>query len=112
MFKNKIFLVFIIMILFTFSLNAQDIVYQIPIHGNIDQAMFSFFNRSFDEAIENGADKIVINIDTYGGYIDPAIRIKDIIINSDIETITDVSNRAWSAGALIALAGEELVMKE
>jgi membrane-bound serine protease (ClpP class) len=112
MFKNKIFLVFIIMILFTFSLNAQGIVYQIPIQGNIDQAMFSFFDKSFDEAIENGADKIVINIDTYGGYIDPAIRIKDIIINSDIETITYVSNRAWSAGALIALAGEELVMKE
>ncbi len=112
MFKNKIFLVFIIMILFTFSLNAQDIVYQIPIQGNIDQAMFSFFDRSFDEAIENGADKIVINIDTYGGYIDPAIKIKDIIINSDIETFTYVSNRAWSAGALIALAGEELVMKE
>lgn len=112
MFKNKIFLVLIIIILFSFSLNAQDIVYQIPIQGNIDQAMFSFFNRSFDEAIQNGADKIVINIDTYGGYVDPAIRIKDIIVNSEIETITYVSNRAWSAGALIALAGEDLVMKE
>ncbi|MCF8000319.1 MAG: nodulation protein NfeD [Halanaerobiales bacterium] len=112
MFKNKIFLVFIMIILFSFSINAQDIVYQIPIQGNIDQAMFSFFNKSFDKAIENGADKIVINIDTYGGYVDPAIKIKDVIINSDIETITYVSNRAWSAGALIALAGEELVMKE
>ena len=112
MFKNKIFLVLILIILFSFSVNAQDIVYQIPIQGNIDQAMFSFFNRSFEEAVQNGADKIVINIDTYGGYIDPAIRIKDIIINSDVDTITYVSNRAWSAGALIALAGEELVMKE
>lgn len=112
MFKNKIFLVLILIILFSFSLNAQDIVYQIPIQGNIDQAMFSFFNRSFDEAVQNGADKIVINIDTYGGYVDPAIRIKDVIINSEIETITYVSNRAWSAGALIALAGGELVMKD
>lgn len=112
MFKNKILLVLIIIILFSFSINAQDIVYQIPIQGNIDQAMFSFFNRSFDEAVENGADKIIINIDTYGGFTDPAIRIKDVIINSKVETITYVSNRAWSAGALIALAGEELVMKQ
>lgn len=111
MFKNKILLVIIIVFLFTFSLNAQDIVYQIPINGDIDQAMFSFFQRSFNEAIENNADKIIVNIDTYGGYVDPAIKIKDIIINSNVKTVTYVSNRAWSAGALIALAGEEMVMK-
>ncbi|MFO7815783.1 MAG: nodulation protein NfeD [Halanaerobiales bacterium] len=112
MLKNKIFLVLIIIILFSFNVNAQDIVYQIPIQGDIDQAMFSFFSRSFDEAVEKGANKIIVKIDTYGGYVDPAISIKDIIINSNIETVTYVSNRAWSAGALIALAGDQLVMKE
>ena len=112
MFKNKIFLVIIIILLFTFSLNAQDIVYQIPIKGDIDQAMFSFFEKSYNEALANDADKIIINIDTYGGFVDPAIRIKDIIINSEIDTVTYVSNRAWSAGALIALAGHEMVMKQ
>jgi len=112
MFKNKILLVIIIILLFSFTLNAQDIVYQIPIKGNIDQAMFSFFERSFNEAVENNAELIIINIDTYGGFVDPAIRIKDLILESKVETITYVSNRAWSAGALIALAGDRMVMKE
>ena len=112
MFKNKILLVIILILLFTFNLNAQDIVYQIPIQGDIDQAMFSFFERSYNEALENNADLIIVNIDTYGGFVDPAIRIKDIILNSQIDTVTYVSNRAWSAGALIALAGDRLVMKE
>ncbi|HKL12499.1 MAG TPA: NfeD family protein [Halanaerobiales bacterium] len=112
MFKNKILLVIIIILLFSFNLNAQDIVYQIPIKGNIDQAMFSFFERSLNEAVENNADLIIINIDTYGGFVDPAIRIKDLILESKVDTITYVSNRAWSAGALIALSGDKMIMKE
>ncbi len=111
MLKNKILLALIIVLLFTFNLNAQDIVYQIPIEGDIDQAMFSFFQRSFNQAEENNADIIIIKIDTYGGYVDPAIKIKDIILNSDTKTVTFVSNRAWSAGALIAISGEEMIMQ-
>ncbi len=112
MLKNKILLTLIIVLLFTFSLNAQDIVYQIPIEGNIDQAMFSFFERSFNQAENNNADIIIVKIDTYGGFVDSAIKIKDIILNSNIKTITFVSNRAWSAGALIALSGEEMIMQK
>ncbi|MDZ7672091.1 MAG: NfeD family protein [Halanaerobiales bacterium] len=111
MLKNKILLVLIILLLFTFNLNAQDIVYQIPIEGDIDQAMFSFFQRGFNQAEENNADIIIIKIDTYGGYVDPAIKIKDIILNSDTKTVTFVSNRAWSAGALIAISGEQMIMQ-
>src|SRR6056297_501552 len=111
MLKNKIILILIIIIIFSFNLNAQDIVYQIPVEGNIDQAMFSFFQKSYSEAVENNADKIVIKIDTFGGYVDSAVKLKDIILNSQVETVTYVSNRAWSAGALIALAGQTLVMR-
>jgi len=111
MLKNKILLILIILLLFTFNLNAQDIVYQIPIEGAIDQAMFSFFQRGFNQAEENNADIIIIKIDTYGGYVDPAIKIKDIILNSDTKTVTFVSNRAWSAGALIAISGEQMIMQ-
>ncbi|MGM0445081.1 MAG: ATP-dependent Clp protease proteolytic subunit, partial [Bacillota bacterium] len=111
MLKNKILLTIIIILLFTFSLNAQDIVYQIPIEGDIDQAMFSFFQRSFIQAEENNADLIIIKIDTFGGYVDPAIKIKDIILNSNTKTVAFVSNRAWSAGALIAISGEQMIMQ-
>ncbi|MCF8008512.1 MAG: nodulation protein NfeD [Halanaerobiales bacterium] len=109
--KNKIILLVLLILIFTIHANAANIVYQIPIEGDIDQAMFSFINSSFKQAVQADADLIIFRLDTYGGYIDPAIKIKDLILNSQIKTVTYVPNRAWSAGALIALAGGQLVMK-
>ena len=89
-----------------------DLVYQIPIKTDIDPSIASFVRNGIKEAEINEADLIIIEISSFGGLVDSAIAIKDNIIKTSIPTITFVSERAWSAGALIALAGEELVMQE
>ncbi|MGM0436993.1 MAG: NfeD family protein [Bacillota bacterium] len=89
-----------------------DLVYQIPVKTDIDPSIASFVKNGIEEAEENEADLIIIEISSFGGLVDSAISIKDDIIRTSIPTITFVSERAWSAGALIALAGEELVMQE
>ena len=89
-----------------------DSVYKIPIKTDIDPALASFVKNGIKEAEENKADLIIIEISSFGGLVDSAISVKDSIIKTSIPTITFVSERAWSAGALIALAGEELVMQE
>jgi membrane-bound serine protease (ClpP class) len=87
-----------------------DLVYVVPIEGNIDPALATFVDRVYDEAEEMGAARVILEIDTYGGYIDAAIRIKERVMLSDVPTSTFVEKKAISAGALIALSGEKIFM--
>ncbi|MFW5992193.1 MAG: ATP-dependent Clp protease proteolytic subunit, partial [Halanaerobiaceae bacterium] len=105
-------LTILLIISFTVQLAADgpELVYRIPVTGNIDNGLFRFVERGVAAAEGDGADLIVFEIDTYGGYVDPAIKIRDLILSTELPTVTFVSGRAWSAGALIALAGEELFM--
>ncbi|MCR4425910.1 MAG: nodulation protein NfeD, partial [Firmicutes bacterium] len=63
------------------------------------------------EARRAGVDAAVIEIDTFGGFVDAAVRIRDEIMGSGIRTIAYVNPRAWSAGALIAISCEQLAMQ-
>jgi len=118
-----LFTLFILIFVLIFSniTNAQEnflkdrninLIYHIPIKADIDPAMASFVENGIQEAEASNADLIIFEISSFGGLVDSAIRIKDAIIKSTIPTMTYVSERAWSAGALIALSGNELVMKE
>lgn len=84
--------------------------YVIPIRGDIDNGNWRFIERAYREAQANGAEAIIFEIDTYGGYLDSAINITDLILASAIPTYCYVDNKAISAGSLIALAGETVVM--
>lgn len=113
----KIFLLSSFLLLFFCCFNYvaadnADLVYKIPLTGNIDNGLLKLVERGLAEAERSGADLVVFEIDTYGGYLDPAIKIRDLILRSNLPTVTYVKGRAWSAGALIALAGEKLFMAE
>jgi membrane-bound serine protease (ClpP class) len=88
----------------------SDLVYQIPIQGTVNPGMLKLVKKGIAEAEAAGADVIIFKIDTYGGLVDSGIKVKDAIFATKIPTVTYVANRAWSAGALIALSGEKLVM--
>lgn len=92
--------------------NNAVLVYKIPLIGYIDNGLLKLAERGLAEARRSGADLVVFEIDTYGGYLDPAIKIRDLILRSNLPTVTYVRGRAWSAGALLALAGENLFMAE
>ena len=114
MFKKICFLLIFILILslfYTLSISAEsDLVYKIPIEGTVNPGMVNLVQKGINEAETAAADTIIFKIDTYGGLVDSAIKIKDAIFDTQLNTITFVSNRAWSAGALIALSGSKLVM--
>lgn len=87
-----------------------DLVYVVPIEGTIDPALATFVDRVYDEAEQVGAARMILEIDTYGGYIDAAIRIKERVMLSPVPTSSFVTKKAISAGALITLSGEKIFM--
>ena len=117
--KRSLSLVLMILLIFAgYNIKAEDVVttnqnaliYKIPITGEIDQGLLKLVERGFQAAEEAQADLVILEVDTFGGYVDAAIGIKDIIFKSPLSTVTYVKGRAWSAGALITLAGETVAM--
>lgn len=89
---------------------AEGNVYRVVLDDTIDNGSAYMVKKSIEEADAAMADLLVVEIDTYGGYIDSAIEIKDAILSSPVKTVTYVNKKAMSAGALIAVAGEKMYM--
>ena len=93
------------------SLFAQDkIVYHIPINGTINPMVSSNVGRSIRDAEHANANAIILEINTFGGELEAATQIRDYILDTNILTIAFINKRAISAGALISLASEKIVM--
>ncbi len=114
--KRKIFLI-IIALLVIFSLidlntcaNETDEVYLVSIKGTIDLGLSSYVQRALEEAVSNKAKAVILEIDTFGGRVDAAVQIRDQIINLNVPSVAYIKNRAWSAGALIALSAKYILM--
>ncbi|OGA34216.1 MAG: hypothetical protein A3F75_03540 [Betaproteobacteria bacterium RIFCSPLOWO2_12_FULL_64_23] len=88
----------------------RPVVYAVPIEGMIDLGLAPFVQRVLDEATEAGAAAVILDINTFGGRVDAAVQIRDALLNSKVRTVAFVNRRAISAGALISLAAENLVM--
>jgi len=97
--------------IFCSSLIAQQSkVYIGYIEGDIDLGLSPYISRVISEAEKNNADAIIFKINTFGGRVDAATQIKDAILSSKIKTVAFINNRAISAGALIALSCQSIVM--
>lgn len=94
----------------TFIFSQQKTVYLGFIEGDIDLGLSPYVSRVINEAEKNNADAIIFKINTFGGRVDAATQIKDAILSSKIKTVAFVNNRAISAGALIALSCNTIVM--
>ncbi len=92
---------------------AQDkrpVVYVAPVEGIIDLGLAPFVQRVLDEAAAAGAAAVVLEVNTFGGRVDAAVQIRDALLNAGVPTIAYVNRRAISAGALISLAAQHLIM--
>jgi len=95
---------------FTTTARADKIVYLIPIKGTINSRVARFVGRAIDEAEEAKANAIILEINTFGGRLDAATKTRDSILDSKVLTIAFVNKRAISAGTLISLAANKIVM--
>lgn len=79
-----------------------------PIRGTIDLGLAPYLARVLDAAEAQGAAAVVLEINTPGGRLDAAIQMRDALLASPVRTIAFVDREAFSAGALIALATDQI----
>ena len=108
--KFSLLLFFIILFIPVLSFSKSDDVYIVKIEGDINGATTSHVESSIKNAQEKNVDTIIFEIDTYGGQVVAAEKIKNLIIDSNLNTIAYVNNKAESAGVLITIACEKIYM--
>jgi membrane-bound serine protease (ClpP class) len=82
----------------------------IPIQGTIDDGMAHLVDRAIDDANASHPAAVVLDINTPGGLVEAAFQIRDALFRAQVPTVAFVGQRAFSAGALITLSAEKIVM--
>jgi len=90
--------------------DAQPSVVSVDVDGTIDAGMAHRIEGAIGQAKSSGAQAVLLRIATNGGSVDDANAIKDALEGAGIKTIAFVPDRAWSAGALIALVCDKIIM--
>jgi len=108
---KKIFIVLLLLFLFSdFYFAQSNKVYVAHIETDINLGLAPYLTRVINEAEKAQAKAIIFKVNTLGGRVDAAIQIKDAILSTNILTIAFVNHRAISAGALITLSCDKIVM--
>lgn len=92
---------------------ADKTIHVIPVTGTVEPGMAAFIKRSVDEILAAEPEALIVfQLDSFGGRVDAALDIVETILDiPQGQSVSFVEKRAISAGALIALAGNVLVMK-
>ena len=110
--KLKTLFLFIGCLFITGDLPAQDTaqVYVIDIRNEIGSGLGTYISDGIQTAENAGADAIVFDVDTPGGRVDSAVNIIRSIQDTQVPTIAFVNRQAISAGAMISIACNQIVM--
>ncbi len=83
----------------------------IPVEDQVDYGLHAFLKRSVAEALKQKPDVIVFKVNTYGGELQSAFDIVDLLTGiTQCSTYAFVEQKAISAGALISLASNRIAM--
>jgi membrane-bound serine protease (ClpP class) len=82
----------------------------IPISGTIEPGVGHFLKRAISEAESANATTIILDINTPGGRLDTVLEMRGYILDTEIPVVAFVNREAFSAGALITIASDQIWM--
>lgn len=89
---------------------ANGKVYEISIENEVEKGLYQYLKRGFEEAKQNNAKAIILEIHTPGGFVDAAEDIGMLMDETELPIIAFINSKAHSAGAYIALHADEIFM--
>lgn len=103
-------LLFYFALLFSGWSQAQNKVMWMKIEGEIDPRTSRYVKLALEHAQEIKAKAILVEIDTYGGRVDDADKIRTALLECKVPVYAFVNKNAASAGALISIACDSIYM--
>jgi len=82
--------------------------------GMIDDGLRESIQRRTNMALDAGADYLIYEIDTLGGFVQSAVDISDDLIlefGKKAHTVAYITTKAISAGAMISVSCQDIIMR-
>lgn len=97
--------------------NADEVpdVRLIRIDAVIEPGLEAFLERQINRAVASGANMIIFEIDSPGGYVSTTLSLSKAIMNlkdSDVRSVAYIPEQAYSGAAIIALSCDEIYLHE
>ncbi len=108
----KVSLLLTMCLIFLRAAHAQERVFKMEIKATIDPRSSRYVRMALEEAVETEADYVLIEMDTYGGAVDDADKIRTNILDFEKPIFVFINKNAASAGALISIACDSIYMNE
>jgi membrane-bound serine protease (ClpP class) len=89
---------------------GPDPVAIVTLHGEVNDYTKNLLIRQFTKARQAGAKTVILDIDTYGGLVVSGLDITHFLRGQTDLHIVAYVNRAISAGAMVAVSCDEIVM--
>ena len=85
-------------------------IYVLKVEGLIDNGLYRYIRRGISTAESENASGLILHMDTFGGLVDAADKIRKALLDTNIPTVTFIDKNAASAGALISYATDTVFM--
>ena len=85
-------------------------IYLFKVEEDIAQPAVMRVEKALEKAKENQSDLVIMQLNTFGGELAAADKIRTMLLQSEIPVWAYIDNNAASAGALISIACERIYM--
>lgn len=113
---KPLFAILSILLISNFLYAAKTVGYTkvlvMKIRSEIDPRMSRYVHLALEKATEIKADVVIINMDTFGGALDDADKIRKEVLKFPKPIFVYINKNAASAGALISIACDSIYMEE
>ncbi len=92
------------------SVITKGTVFVVPVNGMIDNGLARYIERAVADAMNENAVLTIFQIDTFGGLVDAADKIRKTLLDAQMPTAAFIDKNAASAGALISYAADRIIM--
>ena len=106
----RIFLISFLFLLASSVFSQKKMVFVLPIKEEIGPASHRHLQDGLKQAEKVKADYIILHLNTYGGTVDDADKMRTMILKSKTPVYAFVDNNAASAGALISISCDSIYM--
>ncbi len=110
--KKLYTLITLLFISFCFSMAQEKKVFVLEIRDEIDPRMSRYVKLALEAATAKKADYILVDMNTYGGAVDDADKIRTALLNYPKPVFVYINDNAASAGALISIACDSIYMTQ
>lgn len=110
--KNTRLVIFLVFLwLISPGVSAQKRIYYFKIDDNISKPSQRLTEKAVREAEDGGFDFLFLELNTFGGELDAADKIRTALLNTKVPTMVFINNNAASAGALISISCDSIYMR-